>query len=203
MNKILKKIVDPKVYDILRSKNQLGYAVGCQIESFGGVQCMSVIVLSQEHKHKYSEVHNKIDEFIETIVRPAINNLTEEEFEKNKESRIKDLQQDVLSLSQEVSENWEEIEFEYYTFDKYEQFVETTKALTLAEFKEFVDSFLNPEKCRKLCLQVIGNEDSTNQDDHDLIVRILEDEYPNHVVIKNIEEFQKNLHLYPTLEKFE
>lgn len=207
MNKILKKIIDPKVYDILRSKQQLGYAVGCQIESFGAVQAISIVVMSQEHKHKFTVVHEKIDEFVETVIIPAINDLTEEEFEKHKEARIKELQQDLLTLSEESSSNWEEIEFEYYMFDKFEVFADVTRKLTLEEFKEHFNSFMSPDKQRKLCIQVIGsgenNNNVTSEDNNNLNVEIIDERFTDQNVIANIEAFQKNMYLYPILDNLE
>jgi len=206
MNKILKKIIDPKVYDILRSKQQLGYAVGCQIDSFGGVQGVSIVVMSQEHKHKFSAIHSKIDEFMDTVVIPAINDMSQEEFEKVKDARVKELQQDLLGLDDETSLNWEEIENEHYLFEKAEVFIEVTKQLTLEEFKEFFNSFASPEKQRKLCIQIIGSEETdenvTTVDDV-MNVEFISKKYTDHNLIVDIEAFQKDLHLYPVLDKLD
>lgn len=106
MTKILKQFVDPKTYDYLRSKYQLGYAVGCGIEQNGEVLGFNVVVLSQEHKHRFNAVQIKIDDFMENTITNAIDELDDAEFEKFKDAYVKELQAEVLTLDSEIGKTF-------------------------------------------------------------------------------------------------
>ncbi|KAG5680610.1 hypothetical protein PVAND_010104 [Polypedilum vanderplanki] len=206
MGKILKRLTDPKVYDILRSKWQLGYAVGCSLETYGGVMGFSFIVMSQEHKHKFTEVHKKIIEFV-SILTTAVEELTDDEFEKLKEAQIKELQNDVLSLGEESGRYWDEIVSEYYVFNKNEIYVDVTRELTKTEFQEFYRSFMSPENQRSICFQVIGinesNDQNTDSNNDELNLEFVSEKYSEHNIITDIEAFQRDLYLYPELKSID
>jgi secreted Zn-dependent insulinase-like peptidase len=206
LTKILKKFIDPKVYDHLRSKQQLGYAVGCSFESYGGILGIAIIVISQEHKHKFTEIYQKINEFLETIIRPAIDEITDEEFENFKDAHIKDLQSEILTLSSEVSDNWDQIDTEYYTFNTDEVNAEVSKQLTKEDLQQFYHSFMDVENQRVLCLQIIGNEmkQEATAENKELNVELITDKFHNNEnVITDIDEFQKHLHLYDVVKSFD
>lgn len=203
MAKILKEFIRPKAFDILRTKYQLGYSAKCELDTFGGVMGLSVYVISQEHKHKFTEVQEKITEFMQTTITIAIDELTDDEFEKLKNARMKHLQVEVLSLAEETSHNWDEITDEHYRFNRNEIYIEVTKRITKDEFQQFYHTFFDVESQRVLCIQVIGRKDentSETNDNNELMVEFMSEKFTDHDVITDIEEFQKDLELFPVLK---
>lgn len=208
MIKILKQFVDPKTYDYLRSKYQLGYAVGCGIDLTGEILGFTIAVLSQEHKHRFNAVQIKIDDFMDNTITNAIDELSDEEFEKFKDAHIKELQAETLTLDAEIAANYNEISDEFYLFNRKELSVEITRDITKQEFQEFYHSFMDRDKQRVLCTHVIGNEkregvedvnENNNKNNNDIVIEFITESFTEEFVIKNIEAFQSEMELYPAV----
>lgn len=206
MLKILKQFVDPKTYDILRSKYQLGYAVGCGIDQTGEILGFNVVVLSQEHKHRFNAVQIKIDDFMDNTITKAIDELSDEDFEKFKDAHVKELQAEILTLEAEITANYNEISEEFYLFNRKELSADITKRITKSEFQEFYHSFMDHDKQRVLCTHVIGNEkregseesdENIKSNPNDLNIEFITESFTDEFVIKNIEAFQSEIELYP------
>lgn len=208
MCRLIVKIVNPKAFDFLRSKEQLGYGVAGQFEEAGGILGLNVIVSSQEGKNSYKKVGLKMETFMNEIVRKAVEELTDEEFESLKESRIKTLLSDDLDLSAEIAKNWLEITEEDYVFNKYELAAKVTKELSKSELQDFFKSFTQPENKRMLSVNTIGNkhdDESVNETTkkQKMVLEFLTDKLMNdETVITNVEDFHSDLELYP-VAKFE
>lgn len=206
--KLIEAMLNPKAYDFLRSKEQLGYAVACQLEKKGGTIGLSVIVLSQEHKHPFTEVQQKMGIFMNEVAKKTVEELTDEDFENFKDSRIKKLLAEELDLATEVNNNWFEIKDQDYIFDRLELAANLTKTLTKSELQEFFKTFTQPENMRMLSVQVIGNKKSEegsteNVNDKDLIVELLPEKVTeDENVVTNIEELRSQMFLHPVV-KFE
>lgn len=210
MGKILKQFVDPKTYDYLRSRYQLGYAVGCSLDQTGEILSFYLVVLSQEHKHRFNAVQMKIDDFIDNTITTAIDELSDEEFEKFRSALIKELQAEILTLDTEVSYNYSEISEEFYLFDRRDLMVEVTKNITKSDFQEFFHSFIDHDKQRVLCTHVIGNEkravdvdenNNNNSSNSDAInIEFINERFTDERVVDNIQEFQQDLYLYPAVK---
>lgn len=212
MAKILKQFVDPKTYDYLRSKYQLGYAVGCGIDQTGEILGFNVVVLSQEHKHRFNAVQIKIDDFMDNTITKAIDELSDEDFEKFKDAHVKELQAEILTLDAEITANYNEISEEFYLFNRKELSAEITKRITKSEFQEFYHSFMDRDKQRVLCTHVIGNEKregveesgenvkNNPNDPNDLNIEFITESFTDEFVIKNIEAFQSEMELYPAVK---
>jgi nardilysin len=195
-----------KSFDYLRNKEQLGYGVGCGFLASSGVIGFKVHASSQEHKHSYIKVHQKIEHFVYVIAKKAIEDLTDEEFENLKESRIKKLLADHKQLKDEFAMNWSEIINREYVFDRFELSARVTKSCTKSDLQDFYNSFMLPENMRKLSVQVIGNQESEenileNTKDRELNIEIISEKLSeNENVITDIEEFKRELFLHPVVE---
>lgn len=199
--RLVEAILNPKVYDFLRSKEQLGYGVACKLESKGDAIGISLLVLSQESKNIYSKVYEKMNIFMTEVAAKSIDELSDEDFETFRESRVKSLSAGHRTLSEEASRNWNEIGEQDYIFDRFELAAEGTRRLTKLELQEFFKSFTQPDKVRKLSVQVIGNtETDAVVERKELIVEFLGEKLSDdELVISNIEEFQTPLTLYPVV----
>lgn len=190
-------ILNPKAYDYLRSKEQLGYGVGVQFEEKGRVIGVNVIVLSQESKHTYEEVGRKMKVFINEVAKKTIEELTDDEFQGFKDARIKLLSAEDLDLDTEIKRNWYEINDQEYKFDRNELAVKLTKSFTKAEFQEFFKTFFLSENVRKLSLQIIGDKTASNLIPGDVNLNYLTEKLDEEEkLVTDIKAFQRNLNLY-------
>jgi nardilysin len=209
LTQLIASFLSPKCFDYLRNKEQLGYSVGCSFDETKGVLGIIVHVSSQEHKHSHAKVLQKMDIFMNEIAKAAIQNISDEEFESFKQSRVKMLVADHVKLSDEVQRNWNEIRDQDYVFNRAELSAKVTKSLTKDDFQQFFESFTKPENTRRLSVQVIGNQQidgvlEGNDSDRVLKVefmveKLTEDE---NLIGEDIKDFQKNKYLHPVV-KFE
>ena len=204
LTRLVVSILDPKAFDYLRTKEQLGYSVGCQFNDDGAVLGIVIHVSSQERKNLFSKVSAKMENFIADVAKKIMEELTDEEFENHKESRVKMLSADFKSLSEETTRNWSEINIQEYVFNRLELAAKVIKDITKTELQGFFKSFTEPGNMRKLSVQVIGNQHNNetfvrNEPTIEFLTDTLtEDEN----LIANIEEFQSKLNLNPAA-KFE
>lgn len=198
--RLLEAILDTKAFDYLRSKEQLGYSVGINVENNGDIFGLSIYVSSQEHKNSYTRVYEKMNTFLAEIAKQTIEELTDEEFNSFKEARIKMLSAEDQEIEPEVSRNWNEIIQSEYNFGRLEKSIEITKSLTKSDLQETFKSFTQPENMRKLSVQVIGKSiDSTS--DQDYSIEFINDKLSDDEnIITNIEEFQAKMILLPTVK---
>lgn len=204
---LLSAVLNTKAFDYLRNKEQLGYQVGCSRHSVDGVIGMNVFVYSQEQKHPFPEVLEKMNFFIREIATKTIEELTDEEFTIIKASRIKELSADIKSLYEEFRRNWNEIAEQHYVFDRHELSVKVTRSITKSELQEFFRSFTQPENMRKLSVQVIGNqkaEDSasdSNTKQRELNIEfMMEKTSDDENLVDDIEVLHSKMTLYPAVK---
>lgn len=199
--RLIVAILNPKSYDYLRSKEQLGYGVGVQFEEKGRIIGINVLVLSQESKHTYEEVGNKMRIFMNDVSLKTIEGLTDEEFESFKDARVKLLSAEDLDLNTEVSRNIYEINNQEYVFEKNELAVKLTKAFSKQELQEFFKSFTQAGNIRKLTVQVVGNRKKVEgADANDRFVGvefITEKLNVDEKIITDFEAFHDTSYLYP------
>ncbi|KAG5683600.1 hypothetical protein PVAND_012873 [Polypedilum vanderplanki] len=193
-----------KAFDILRTQQQLGYDVKTTLEVNSGTLSFVIYVVSLENKHNFIDVHKKIVECTNKILTD-INHLTDEEVEKLKKNRLKVFQSDDFTLKEEISRNWKTVKRGHYMFEKQEIYANVTAKLTKEDFIYFGNSFLKSDKQRSLSIQIIGNKNDQNAIKSDeIILEYISEKYEDDEnVIIDIEEFQKNLYLYPSLKVLE
>lgn len=198
-------ILDSRAFNFLRNQEQLGYSVGINYYKNVGILGFFVHVSSQEGKHRYAEVHSKMETFVNEVARKTIEDLTEQEFEPFKESRIKSLLADVSSAQTEATTNWNEITQQDYVFDRHELSAKVTESLTKQDVRDFFNS-MTQENPRKIILAVIGNTQQSEVEggkasDQEPKVQIIADKLTEEEnVITNVEEFKDRLSLRPVLK---
>jgi secreted Zn-dependent insulinase-like peptidase len=141
------------------------------------------------------------------VAKAAIDELTDDDFERFKQTRVKALLADKKLLSLEQHFNWTEISDNEYIFNRPELAAKVTKMLTKSDLQEFFSSFTKPENMRKLSVQVIGNEvvEGNSQEidpNRELKVDIMRNkltEDEQHVG-EDIKDFQKSLVLHPIVK---
>lgn len=207
--RLLESILNPESFAFLRTKEQLGYSVGVSMEETGNIIGLSVYVSSQEGKHSYSTVLEKIETFMNDIAKPLIENLPDDDFENFKDSIIQMLATDDLHLTLEAGRNWMEITSFNFLFDRLELSLKMTKTLTKTDLQEFFKSFTQPENIRRLIIQVVGNLQNASQSvpqesSRDLKVEFLTEKLnDDENLITDIADFQSKLFLYPAVSHHE
>ena len=206
--KLIQTILEPNAFDYLRNIEQLGYSVGVAQSSYAEVLGFKIWASSQEGKNPYIKVLEKLDIFMHEIAKKAIEELTDEDFEKVKKARINELDAEDIRISQEVNRNWNELKNFEVMFNRKDAVSVTTKTITKLELQEMFTSFTQPENMRRLSVQVIGNQKNEDSDSDNEITKsqemtyevITEKSSENENLIENIEDFQKNLVLYPVID---
>lgn len=206
LNFLISSALETKAFDYLRNKEQLGYRVGSSYHTKNGIIGFVVFVSSQEQKHSYSKVLEKMEIFMRDIANKTIEELSDEEFESFKSSRLKSVSAEVKTLREDFNRNWEEIAEQEYIFDRYELSAKVIKSITKSDIQEYFKSFTQPENMRKLSIQVIGNEKSEekstdNSKERELNIEIMTEKLSDDEnLVNNIEEFKSNLTLYPEVK---
>lgn len=156
-------------FDILRTKEQLGYSVFCSNRKTEGVLMFNISVTSQAHKFTTEHVDSRIEAFMKHSQK-ILEDTTDTDFQQIKNDYIKTKECVDLQLSEEFNKNWTEIYENTYMFDRAAKEVATAKEITLDEFRNWWDKhnhFGSRENFRKLSLQVEGHVQETNDDAKD------------------------------------
>jgi nardilysin len=85
---LLDLLMEDPIFDILRTKEQLGYDVSGSVRANYGILGFAIQVSSQEDKFKATFVEERIEKFREAF-RDILENMADEEFDLFKNSLIK------------------------------------------------------------------------------------------------------------------
>lgn len=162
---LLLLIAEEPAFDQLRSKEQLGYDVGCCIRDNFGILGYTFSVVSQENKFTAEHIDARIEAFRAEFVN-IVAKLTVDEFEQFRQTLIKLKMTDDNHLRDELTRNWAEVTTDEFIFDRHLREVECIKTITKEEFGQFYSKHYN-EGTRKLSVQVIGNADSVSSAEND------------------------------------
>lgn len=166
---LLLLIAEEPVFDELRSKEQLGYGVGCSVRDNFGVLGYSVTVESQETKHTAEHCDRRIEVFRTEWLAEHVAKMSDVEFGKFRETLIRLKLTDDNDLRDEMTRNWAEVTSEEYMFGRHQREVECLRTIEQSEFVEFYAEHCAEAETRKLCVQIIGNSQvaTTNADGGD------------------------------------
>lgn len=202
---ILCAFLDGKAFEFLRTKNQLGYSVSFRCIFIQKIIGISLVVTSQEKKHKFDDVYAKMDIFVNEIAKNAVESMTDEELENVKNAAIKELTAPDLNIWYEVSRYYDEISDLTYDFNKREKLAEITKNITKLELIEFYHEVFDLKNKRKLSIQIIGNVN--DNEDCESVEKIADYKVfteklsIDENLIENSIEFRNNLQFYPPTHK--
>jgi insulysin len=171
---ILDVILSEPCFDILRTKEQLGYVAHSFMRYRRGVLNYAVMVQSSKYPPAY--LNTRISNFLDTM-REEIRNMTDEKFESYRTSALKKLTKKDISLSEQFSNFGQDVISGSYRFDKKEVLGNLLPTITKEELQaEFEKHFyaearrLDVEIC---CESMLGaNAEITNNMKRDSIVSI-------------------------------
>lgn len=152
-------IAEEPAFDQLRSKEQLGYDVGCGNRDNFGILGYTISVVSQENKFTAEHIDDRIEAFRLEFLG-IMTDMTDDEFEQFRQTLIKLKMTDDNHLRDELTRNWAEVTTDEFLFDRHLKEVECIKTITKSEFTRFYLMYFH-RGTRKVSVQVIGNVDTS------------------------------------------
>ena len=145
----------------LRTVEQLGYVVRCFQANYAGMGSFQVVVQSEEYSAPY--VLQEIDNFLVDFVEQYLANMTENEWEMQKDLYERALQQKEQTLSDEGDSFWSEIVTGREQFDYNQQVLKQVTGITLQNFLDFYTSRItDPTVYRKMVIALYGSGTNSN-----------------------------------------
>ncbi|KAL3284944.1 hypothetical protein HHI36_019075 [Cryptolaemus montrouzieri] len=148
------KIMQEPCFNVLRTKQQLGYIVFSGIRRSNGVQGLRIIVQSEKHPAYLDE---KIEEFLLSM-KLYLNEMEEDEFMRHREALAAQRLEKPKQLASQTNLYWSEITAQQYHFDRTEVEVSYLRTLTKQDIIDFYREFLedNAKLRKKLSVQVVS-----------------------------------------------
>jgi insulysin len=138
---LLQQISHEPVFDILRTKEQLGYIVFDGIRKQTGFVGYRIVIQSEKDP-MYLE--RRIEEYLAQL-QTLLSTIGPEKFEKHRSSLIMKLREKHKNLNQEASRLWSHIQSGYFEFDQNQQDSETIAGLALTDIQEFYDNYIKKD----------------------------------------------------------
>ncbi|XP_071572686.1 nardilysin [Temnothorax nylanderi] len=155
-------IMEEPLFHRLRTQEQLGYLVFCNLLDINGILGYSITVHTQADKYTTEHVDQRIEEFLKSFNK-ILEDFSEEELDDVKEALRKLKQCADIDLEEEVSRNWTEITKWRYMFDRLEREVLAIKNITINWLREWSAMHtLNGSNFRKLSVHVVGTDPKEN-----------------------------------------
>ncbi|KAL3267872.1 hypothetical protein HHI36_007013 [Cryptolaemus montrouzieri] len=222
---LIMMIIEEPLFDILRTKEQLGYHVACTQRDTFGILGYTITVNAQATKNTTAHVDQRIENFI-SIMHKTLKKMSNNKFNQVKRDLIKMKQCADVVLQEEVNRNWAEITGDDYMFDRLKKeiaMVETIKITDIRKFWESTNILGNNQNYKKLTVQVVGYNinsedgspskvnkvcDANNHKDGSedsvkgvpvitLLSSIDKINHPEEYFITDLKEFRKNMLYYP------
>ncbi|XP_052752043.1 nardilysin-like [Galleria mellonella] len=205
---VLMMMMEEPVFNILRTKEQLGYSVFSRMRYTFGVLGFSVTVNTQVDKFSVSHVDTRVEAFLKKFARD-MRRLSEKTLQTTKTSLVQLKHTTDYELKEEVERNWREIVSREYQFQRLFMEAEAIEKTKLSDIRSWVDNHFstgNRTQFRKLSIQIMGhktNESTTTINDNepkDYALTYLDANDPigdttenNTDFIKDIQSFKKDL----------
>lgn len=200
---LLNQIIDDPCFNILRTKEQLGYIVSSAVLRNNSVVGLRIVVQS---KKSPDYLDGRIEAFIHSI-RELLDNLSEKEFSEHVDSLVTKILEKPKKLQTEVDKYWIEICSQQYQFDRAQQNADYLRTLSKKDVVDFYNSFIHVDGLQrsKLAIYVIGKNlescgdapgDISNISKEFLVTPPL----PKTDPIEKIDDFKKDREVYPRLE---
>ncbi|GAU94160.1 hypothetical protein RvY_05985 [Ramazzottius varieornatus] len=135
---LFEQIVNEPCFDILRTKEQLGYIVFSSVKNVSGVLGLQVLV--QSHKSP-AHCDQRIENFL-TEMQKFVTHLPETEFKTHVEALAVRRLEKPKTIDQQAAKLWNEIYCRQYNFVRDEIEVAELRKLTKQDLIEFVSEYL-------------------------------------------------------------
>ncbi|KAJ3326456.1 Insulinase (Peptidase M16) [Blyttiomyces sp. JEL0837] len=149
---LFSQVVREPCFNVLRTKEQLGYIVFSSVRKQTGMIGLMIIVQSEKPPVYLEE---RIVAFLSSM-RTTLSEMTDAEFEKHKAALAFKLLETDKNLYQEASRLWRHIQSRYYDFHQNERDAVMVKSITKDALVEFFDRRISPSSStlRKLSVHM-------------------------------------------------
>lgn len=157
---VLMMLMEEPVFDMLRTKEQLGYSVFSMMRYTFGVLGFSVTVNTQVDKFSVSHVDSRVEAFLKKFARD-MRRLGERTLQATKTSLVQLKHTTDYELKEEVERNWREIISMEYQFQRLFMEADAIEKIKLADIKSWVENHFssgNRSQFRKLSVQIMGHK---------------------------------------------
>ncbi|CAG2175157.1 unnamed protein product, partial [Oppiella nova] len=158
MLSVLSSLMEEPCFNILRTKEGLGYYVSATDYDTYGISGFGVTVVSSGNEFDCSFVDQRIENFIKQMI-DIITKMDGNKFKEHIHSIITSKKVPDLKLGDEFNRNWNEIISFNYCFDRLDKEVKCLEKITFDEFKEWSCNQILANKTtnkRKLSIQIVG-----------------------------------------------
>ncbi|KAF5280052.1 hypothetical protein FQA39_LY18167 [Lamprigera yunnana] len=191
------QIIQEPCFDILRTKEQLGYIVYSGIRKANGIHGLRIIVQSDKHP---SVIDHRIEEFLNTMLL-QLQNMTNEEFERHRDSLMAHRLEKPKQLTAQSNIFWNEITAQQYHFNRVEVEVAYLKTVTKEEVIKFYQKILqqNVKQRRKLAVHVLSKASGGAGTLKEIEIK----EMPStQFVIEDVTTFKSSHGMYPLVQPY-
>ncbi|XP_065316067.1 insulin-degrading enzyme-like [Gordionus sp. m RMFG-2023] len=189
---LVSQIIGEPCFDILRTKEQLGYVCMTSVRQSNSVHGLRVVIQSDRMP---SFLDSRIEAFL-LHMEDYISEMNDSVWQKNVESVIINLSEKPKKMVELGYKYWGEIISNQYNFDRDQLEIEEIKRITKDDLLKFFQEFFSPESSarKKLSTHVIPSSDEfTSKDDTDIIkIQKKKSRY-----INDPGQFKTGLGLYP------
>lgn len=154
LTELLVMHMEEPCFDMLRTKQTLGYHVYPTCRNTSGILGFSVTVETQATKFNTDDVDKRIEEFF-AFFGEQMESLTEDSFNAQVSSLIKLKECEDTHLGEEVDRNWSEILTQQYLFDRLSHEIDALKTFSKAELVNWFKSHRGPDS-KILSMHVVG-----------------------------------------------
>lgn len=201
---LLVKLMEEKLFNTLRTKEQLGYEVYSTFRNNFGIIGFTITVHSSTAKFDTSFIEERISHFLQSFSH-SLAAYKSDEFYKEREALIKTKSIVYDNLKQEVDYNFQEIMTEEYVFDRRWKEIDCLNKVTLKDVQGVLGAIIRKgsDRNRRLTIQVLGNKSDLPSSvklsqDESLKIHLLEgDKKKREYYITDINDFKSSLYLYP------
>lgn len=186
---LVSQILTEPCYDVLRTKEQLGYIVFCGSRKVNGGTGLRILVQSTRHP---SYVEDRIENFIEDIVK-KVEEMSLDEFENHKEALANKKLEKAKSFWIKYSQYFNEINLNQYHFDRPETEVAILRKLSKEELLEYMKTHISrdaPER-HVLSVHIVSTEFDKEANAADLT------NMDRHTKLNDLSAFKSSKELYP------
>lgn len=179
------------LFDILRTHEQLGYAISCCCRKNNGTLGITITVEYQENKNSSNVIDEKIEEFL-IEYQSKLNSISDEDFLAVRRCFLSSKLSHETDLEMEVNRNFEEMRNCEIIFNRNELNATEIESITKNEiFKFYQETFVIKSSVRKLSIQIIGNSEVLHQMNGRHKSEIVKEK--QNVMINDLKMFQESI----------
>ncbi|XP_028157648.1 nardilysin-like isoform X4 [Ostrinia furnacalis] len=157
---VIMMLMEEPVFDMLRTKEQLGYSVFSMMRYTFGVLGYSITVNTQVDKFSVAHVDARVEVFLRKFARD-MRKLSERSLQTTKTALVQLKHTTDYELKEEVERNWREIVSMEYEFQRHFIEADAIEQVKTSDIRAFVENNFatgNRSRYRKLSVQVMGNK---------------------------------------------